>query len=260
MGRGRFPVRSLLAAIRFLTRLPVPAENLTEREIGRSAVLFPVVGLLIGGILLGLYRLFGLLFPAPVARLLVLVSLVAVSGAFHLDGLADTVDGLYGGRDREQALRIMRDPHIGAMGVVAIVAVLLLKTAALVSLSEAFFNKGILVMPVAGRGAMVAALMLPYARDEGLGRVFARHRSRTDPIVAAVLVFGLAIYALGPAGLWAVLGALAAAAGVLGIAWRRIRGVTGDVCGAVSEVAECAFLLALLASWAGGAHSAPVPY
>ena len=244
-------LRSLLAAVRFLTLLPVPGREITEREIGRSAVLFPVVGVLIGGILLGLYRFFGTVFPVPVARLLVLVSLVAVSGALHLDGLADTVDGLYGGRDREQALRIMRDPHIGAIGAVAIVAILLLKAAAVVSLPETVFGMGILVMPVAGRGAMVAALMLPYARDEGLGRVFARHRLRTDPVVAAVLVFGAAMYALGTAGLWAVLGSLAAGGGVAGIAWLRIRGVTGDVCGAVNEAAECAFLLVLLAASPG---------
>lgn len=248
-------MRSLLAAIRFLTRLPVPGGDLTEREIGRSAVFFPVVGMLVGGILLGLYRLFGLCFPVPVARVLVLVSLVAVSGALHLDGLADAVDGLYGGRDRDHALRIMRDPHIGAMGAVAIIAILLLKTAAVISLPEAFFRKGILVMPVAGRGAMVVALMLPYAREKGLGQAFARHRSRIDSVVAAVLVFGAAVYALGPAGLWALVGSLAAAGGVLGIAWRRIRGVTGDVCGAVNEAAECAFLLVLL-----GVSPAPLPF
>lgn len=247
-------MRSLLAAVRFLTLLPVPAGDLTEQEIGRSAVLFPVVGALLGGILLCLYRLFGLVFPVPVARLLVVVSLVAISGAIHLDGLADAVDGLYGGKDRDQALRIMRDPHIGAMGAVAVVLLLLLKSAAVLSLSEAFFRKGILVMPVVGRGAMVAAFLLPYARDDGLGRAFARHRSRTDPFVAAALVFGAAVYAFGTAGLWVLLGSLAAAGGVLGIAWRRIRGVTGDVCGAVNEVAECAFLLVLLA-----ASSSPLP-
>lgn len=241
------PMRSLLAAIRFLTRLPVPAGNLTEQDIGRSAVFFPVVGLLIGGILLGFYRFFSLIFPVPVARLLVLMSLVAISGAFHLDGLADTVDGFYGGKDREEVLRIMRDPHVGAMGAVAIVTILLLKTAAVVSLSEAFFRKGILIMPAVGRGATVVALMFPYARDGGLGWLFAQHRSRLDPVAAAVLVSGAAIYAFGPEGVWAVLGSLAAAGGVLGLAWRRIRGVTGDVCGAVNEAAECAFLLALLA-------------
>lgn len=247
MSSGRFPPRSLLAAVRFLTCIPVPSGGVTEREIGRSAVFFPVVGALIGAILLGLYCLFDLVFPAPVARVLVLASLVGISGAIHLDGLADAADGLYGGRDRDHALRIMRDPHVGAMGVVAVLTNLLLKTAAAVSLSEAAFRQGVLVMPVAGRVAMVLALMFPYARDEGLGLVFARHRQRTDSLAAAVLAFGAALYALGPAGFWALLGSLAAAAGVLGIAWSRIRGVTGDVLGAVNETAECAFLLVLLA-------------
>ncbi|MGA6993042.1 MAG: adenosylcobinamide-GDP ribazoletransferase [Candidatus Deferrimicrobiaceae bacterium] len=247
MGRERFPVKSPFAAIRFLTRIRVPVGGLTEREIGRSAAFFPVVGLLIGGLLLGLYRLFGLFFPVPVARILVLTSLVAVSGAFHLDGLADAVDGLYGGRDRDDALRIMRDPHIGAMGATAVVMVLLLKTAAAVSLSEEAFRGGLLVMPVAGRGAMVAALLLPYARDEGLGLAFARHHSRADSVAAAIMILAAAFYFLGPAGLWALLGSLAAAGVVLWIAWHRIRGVTGDVCGAVNEVVECAFLMVLLA-------------
>jgi len=75
-----------------------------------------------------------------------------------------------------------------------------------------------------------------------------------------VLMSGAALVALGPAGLAALLGSLTAAGWLLLRSWRRIRGVTGDVCGAVCEVAECAFLLALLAAWTGGAHSAPVPY
>jgi adenosylcobinamide-GDP ribazoletransferase len=253
-------MRSFLAALQFLTCIPVSVSGLSEREIGRSAAFFPVVGVVVGAAMVGFYRLSLLALPRPAARILVLAALVAVSGAFHLDGLADSADGLYGATGREEALRIMKDPRTGPMGVVAIVIVLMLKAAAAVTLPEEAFRGGLLAMPVAGRGAMVLALALPSARPSGLTGLFARHRLRADPCVAVILMSGAALVALGPAGLAALLGSLTAAGWLLLRSWRRIRGVTGDVCGAVSEVAECAFLLALLAAWTGGAHSVPVPY
>jgi len=240
-------MKSLLVAVSFLTRIPVSVEAATEREIGRSALWFPIVGMLVGGILLGSYLVFHLIFPALVAKVLVLVVLILISGAFHLDGLADTIDALYGGKDREDALRIMKDPHVGAMGVIAIVAVLLLKTAAAVSLSEPCFRGALLTMPIVAHGAMVAALALPYARPSGLGKAFADHRSHWDIVLAALLTFGAAFALLKFSGVGALLIALGAAGLLVSLAWRKVRGITGDVCGAVNEVAEAGFLLALTA-------------
>lgn len=240
-------MRSFLIAAQFLTRVPIPLGAVTEREIGRSAIAFPIVGALAGGLLLGSYLLLGLVFPTPVARLLALVVLIVLSGAFHLDGLSDTVDGLYGGHDRESALRIMHDPHVGAMGVVAIVTILLVKAAALLSLSEEFVRGALLIMPIIGHGAMVVALALPAARPTGLGKVFAEHHSGRDLTVAVGVMTGATFGVLKVAGVCALAAALAASAVILGLAWQKIHGVTGDVCGAANEVAEGAFLLVLLA-------------
>lgn len=246
-------MRAMLVAVQFLTRIPIPLSDVTEREIGRSVVCFPLVGALVGGILLGAYLAATLAFPVLMARALVLFLWLRVSGAFHLDGLADTVDGLYAGRSREDVLRIMKDPHIGAMGAIAIGSVLLLKAAAAVALPEWAFRGAILAVPVAGHGAMVAALALPYAREAGLGRAFAEHRSWIDPVAALVISATAAFVVLKFAGALALAAGAAATAVLLIRVWRRIRGVTGDVCGAANEVAETAFLVALTAL-------APVPF
>lgn len=240
-------MRTLLVAVQFLTRIPVAVDNATEREIGRSALCFPLVGLLLGGILLGSYLAAELVFPPLVARVLAWVILILLSGAFHLDGLADAVDGLYGGRDREGALRIMKDPHIGAMGVIAIGLSLLLKATVGAVLPEPVFRAALLTLPLVGHSAMVAALGLPYAKAAGLGKVFADHRRSLDLVVAAVLAIAAAFGTLKFAGLGALLVATAFAAILLTIAWKKLRGVTGDVCGAVNEVAEIGYLLGLSA-------------
>jgi adenosylcobinamide-GDP ribazoletransferase len=240
-------MRTLLVAVQFLTRIPVPVAGASEREIGRSAACFPLVGLLIGGVLLGSYLLVGLVFPLVVARVLAWVVLILLSGAFHLDGLADSVDGLYGGKDRDDALRIMKDPHIGAMGVLAIGVCLLLKAAVGAVLPEPIFRAALVTMPVVGHSAMVAALGLPYARPAGLGKVFADHRATFDTVFATSLATGVAFGLLKYAGLGALLAAALSSATLLAVAWRKIRGVTGDVCGAVNEVAESGFLLGLSA-------------
>jgi cobalamin 5'-phosphate synthase/cobalamin synthase len=240
-------MRKLLVAVQFLTRIPVAVDDATEREIGRSALCFPFVGLLLGGILYGSYLGASFIFPTLVARILTWVILILLSGAFHLDGLADTVDGLYGGKDRDDALRIMKDPHIGAMGVIAIGVNLLLKAAVGAVLPEPVFRAALVTLPVVGHSAMVAALGLPYARAAGLGKVFADHRRTTDLVLAALLAITAAFGLLKFAGLGALLGATVCSAILLAIAWRKVRGVTGDICGAANEVAEIGYLLGLSA-------------
>ena len=238
-------MRSLLAAVQFLTRIPVPGLNPSPREIGRSAFWFPVVGLAVGGITLGAYLLSLRFFPAPIARLLPLLVQVLVSGAFHLDGLADTVDALYGGKDREGVLRIMKDPHLGAMGAITIALTLLLKAAVLLTLPEGAYRGALLTAPVLGHAAMVGALALPYARAEGLGKAFSEHRSALDLPLAVLLSVLLSFGALEIPGLQSLAAAAVAGSVPILMARRRIGGVTGDVCGAANEMAELGYLLAL---------------
>jgi adenosylcobinamide-GDP ribazoletransferase len=234
-------VKLFLAALRFLTVLPVPQRwgNDTE-NIARCLLFFPVVGLLIGTVSgIVAFGVSKILPPWPTSVVVVIV-LVAASGGLHLDGLSDTADGFFSARGREQILEIMRDSHIGAMGVVAIVCVLLLKVAALASVPGATLSRVVLLMPLAGRCALVVTMaVLPYARPEGgLGTLFYKSRPRLAVLWAIVVLAIASWFALRAAGL------VAAGASLLGVllfaayTYRKIGGATGDTLGAACEIAE----------------------
>jgi adenosylcobinamide-GDP ribazoletransferase len=243
-------VRRFFAALGFLTVLPVPEGwGGGERELSRCAPFFPVVGLLIGAVVaVGTWGL-GQVMPAWPASVLTVIALIGVSRGLHMDGLSDTADGFLSSRPRERILEIMRDSHVGAMGVMAIVCAVFLKVAALASLSGEVRWRAALLTPVAGRCALVVSMAaLPYARGtEGLGALFYRGRSRLDAVWAVLF--------LGLAG-WAAAGAAGLAASILSVVltllfavytYRKIGGATGDTLGAACELAEIVPALALCA-------------
>ncbi len=175
---------AILPAARFLTILPLPGgqEPLTERDVTRSAAAFVVVGLLQGLLLVAVELGASRLFPPDLALGMVLLTLALISGGFHLDGLADTFDGLAvksGGdqeRDRQRRLAVMKDSAIGVMGVLAIFFTLMLKFFALQGLAQSgdvVYYSSLLLMPTLGKWAMVIAMyrVVP-ARSDGLGRLF----------------------------------------------------------------------------------------
>jgi len=245
-------VRSLLATVRFLTILPTPGKCATTAEDFAGALWwFPVVGLGIGAMAAGLsWALWQVLPPLPAAVLLVL-AMTGISGALHMDGLADTADGFLSSRPKERILEIMKDSHIGAMGVIAIVGVLLLKVAALSHFVEPDRVWPVaLLMPLAGRCMMPPAIVLmPYARPEGgLGALFGGSRSPW-PAVWALVVLGGAGWLLAE-----VTGLVCLAAVVLMTLlfslWslRKIGGATGDTFGATCELCEVTIALTALAT------------
>ena len=245
-------MKPLLAAIRFLTVLPVPGTwGTDEVSLRRSVPCFPVVGLLIGGVAAGgAIGLCRVLPPLPTGVVLTIL-LAGASGALHLDGLADTADGLLSARPRDRMLEIMRDSHVGVMGVVAVVCVLGLKLATLGSLCADYLWRAALLTPLAGRTALVVGMaLLPYARpDGGLGTVFFARRPRIAA-VWAMLVLGAAGWGVaGPAGVAAAGASLIVAALLSGYVYRRIGGATGDTLGATCEIVELVPALTL-AVWA----------
>src|SRR5689334_16937225 len=159
------------AALEFLTRIrvrPGPAASLDT--VTGSQAWFPAIGLLIGGILVAIDRLASKSLPPASIDVLLVVALAAVTGALHLDGLADAADGLWGGHDVEGRLEIMRDVHAGTFGIVAIASVLALKWAGVAALPRGVRIETLLVAPCAARLAMLSAIAaFPYARHEGLG-------------------------------------------------------------------------------------------
>lgn len=237
-------VSGVRSALAFLTVLPVAARDGNPgRRLGRA--MFPAVGLLLGLAAWGSLWLGSLLAGPLFGAVAALATLALLTGGLHLDGLGDCADGLFAGGDRERRLEIMRDPRLGAFGVSALVLVLLADAALLQRLGLQAALPALAAAGAFSRLAMLAVLVaLPYVREDGLGRS-AAGGGPLDLALGAVLA--------APAFLldWrhAALGLLAAAlagAGVATLARRRIGGATGDVYGAVSELAQLAVLLAFL--------------
>ena len=246
------PARSLraaAAAVTFLTRIPVGRVVLDADDVGRGAALFPAVGAGIGALV-------GVIVVELDGELTVLLAAAAavtvealLTGAIHLDALADTADGL-GAGTRERALEIMRDPAIGSFGATALALDLLVKVSALAAVAAD--SRAILVVVAAfalGRAAPLAlSLALPYARPaSGTGRVLTERAARVSLAVGIALALGIAVAALGLRGLALAAGAGVACLVVGFVARRRLGGVTGDVLGASAELATTFALVAAVA-------------
>jgi adenosylcobinamide-GDP ribazoletransferase len=235
-------LRGVAGAVSFLTRVPVGRWiALDAADVARGGAFFPLVGAGIGVAIGGLaHVLVDPLTPALAAICGVAAGLL-LTGALHLDGLADTFDGL-GGWTRERALEIMRDHRIGTYGAAAVVVVLLAKTAAVAALTDEW-TQVVCACAAARVVPVLLSAVLPYARPGGgLGAVLG---SRVRAVVA--LAIGAAVcIALG--GLVALIVALGAAVACGAFAYRWLGGVTGDVLGAAAEVAEVAALVAAVAA------------
>lgn len=237
----------LRLAFRFLTRLPIDSADWQPGDLGRAAWAFPLVGVLIGllaGVVYAAGRGLGLT-PLIAAVAAVAASCIA-TGALHEDGLADMADGL-GGADRERRLAIMRDPHIGSYGTIALVLALIARVAAISYLSGTAAVLGALVLSAAaGRTALALPMaLLPAARADGLGAEAGK--PSWEWVAAAFGLVGLAFVLVGLKGVLALGLAFAAALLVGLLAWRKLGGQTGDVLGAAEQMAEIAALCALVA-------------
>jgi adenosylcobinamide-GDP ribazoletransferase len=236
-------MRGLIAAIAFLTRVPMPSRIWAKASKPPVQLpWYPVVGLLIGAVLSGLACLLSRESPL-LASALVLLVWVGITGGLHLDGLADSADAWVGGLgDRTRTLEIMKDPRSGPMGVTAIVAVLLLKFAALAGRPESI--AALWLAPLLGRGALTLAFMsTPYVRSGGMGSGLAD--APRGACMAALLLTVLLPLGFGMDGVRALV-----TAAVIFSFWRwsvmhRLKGMTGDTCGALTELIEVAVLVAL---------------
>lgn len=239
---------SPLPALEFLTTLRLHAVPVRSPEaVSRALWAFPIVGALIGLALFGVERGGRELAPDVAVAAVVVAVWIGLTGGLHLDGLADTADGLFGGRDREQRLSIMHDVRSGSWAVIALVVVLLLKFALVLSLLEEGRFAALVLAPVLARGVLVGTMgLFPYARPEGFGKALHARAAGAPTIVAGLLALGAAGLLLGAGALVLVPWTVGLAALVAWYAKRQLGGLTGDVDGALIEILEVGALLAIV--------------
>ena len=241
-------LRTFLFAWQFLTAVPLSrsTHDAKPEELAASMSWYPIVGCLLGAMLVAADMAMGQVFSSQVTNIILIILLVAVTRGLHQDGLADTVDGLAGGRTAQARLAIMKDGRIGAIGATGLFLALGLRYAGLNTMPEGEHIALLIGMPVVGRWAMVVgAFHVTYARSEGgLAQPFLAHLS-WQHLCAATITAGLALtLLLGP---WTALGCLLIGAILVRLStiWfhRMFGGVTGDLLGATNEVAEILFIV-----------------
>lgn len=254
-------------ALSFLTIIPVRIgldEGIQPQRMGVVMSLFPLVGLIIGLFLVFVYIPLVRLFPGELADALIIMIFIVITGALHLDGLADSVDGILGGWDADRRLAIMKDSRIGTFGVLSLLVVVGLKYLSFgeiggnVMTDDTFFEaylpvygscgeKAVVLflMPMVGRWSQtLSAGIYPYAREEpGTAWALVNNTHLRHSMAASVVPVLLAGLLLGGRGLiiTAVLaGLILVQASYVNV---RIGGLTGDTLGAINEITELLFLL-----------------
>jgi len=234
--------RPFFEAVNFLTIIPVPIQREGDQagDLVHIIPWFPAVGLLLGLLMYFLYWLLQNFLAVPICAVLTLMVWEIATGGLHLDGLADTVDGVAAGGGKEGILRAMRDGRLGVFAVAAIVLVLLAKFSAISSLS----TERLVLAPVLGRWAMmVLARTSPPARAEGIGKAFVPFRNDKGMVISTAGVLAVAVFLEGFSALITV-GAVALLVwGISRFFLAKIGGITGDVFGFTCEVTEVLALI-----------------
>lgn len=238
---------SFVSAIQFLTVIPCGRR---QKFDARAALpFFPLSGLLIGLLLAGAHTLSALLWPGAVVAVLDVVVLAVLTGALHLDGLADTADGLYGHRTPEQALAIMKDSRIGAMGMVTVVCCLAVKWAGMAHLAGNV-HIWLLLVPAYSRSAVLLGIKsLPYGRPGGgTGQAFFQAQIQIKDFWGLAPLLGISIFAG-----WGFVGLNLGFAIIVSVIlfWyrKKINGITGDMLGAMIELTEAGLFVIAAAPW-----------
>ena len=233
-----------LAALQFLTTLPTPwRHKIGPGDAARSTGFFPLVGIIIGFILFGLSLALGMLLPSTLVNILLIVSLVVITGGSHLDGFIDTCDGIGGHKTPEERWQVMHDSRVGGFGIIGVCCLLLAKYVALNSIPNDLLMTTLILMPVVSRWTMVYAIFAyPYARPSGLGKAFKQETSGRRLAMATVIALAIAIGLARLAGLVLMLGTWVMVIAMATYLKRRFAGLTGDNYGAINEAAEVCIL------------------
>ena len=241
----QIPRLKLLPAIQFLTVIPIK-RGFTVEEAGYSTAFFPVVGLVIGVLLAVLYYFINMILPHSVAMVLVIVALVVVTGAMHMDGFIDSCDGLAGHRSVSERLRIMKDSRVGGLGAIGGALLLLVKFVTLNSIPREWIVVTLILMPVVSRWMMVYAVYTyEYVRPQGMGQAFKDGVGWLQLTVATIIT--LVVAAILFVKVWLVILLAAVLLATLTALFLRgkLKGLTGDSYGAINEIVELGVLLTI---------------
>ncbi len=247
-------MRLYIIALQFLTIIPLPfTVRCEERDLGRSMTFFPAVGLTLGLLLMGMNFLLTPLFPRSVTDLLLLALLAGLTGALHLDGLADVFDGLAARGGRERFLDVMKDSRCGPVGAAALAFFLLLKYEALLAVPDQQKWGALLLFPLLGRYAQVqCTVKATRARNDGLGSTFIGGAGTLQLLAALAMTVGLSVFLFGVNGLWLCGGTSLLTWLLRRWAHRRLGGICGDIIGFTCELTETAALLLMVALYRQG--------
>lgn len=247
-------MKHFITGLEFLTRIHLSKQSQWSPEsFGRSVKFFPLIGGILGILLVMINHFFteylpftGFYMPPHVLTTLLIVANIILTGGLHCDGLMDTMDGIFSGRSRERMLEIMKDSRIGANGVMAFVLLIILKWSLIMDISPLSLPSALLIMPVLGRFAMVMGITIfPYARPDGIGKAFAEYAGKYTLYIGLFLTLLVII----PVGKQAILSlAIVSICAMLFARYvtKLLGGLTGDIYGAMSELAEIMVLLVFL--------------
>ncbi|MGV8058795.1 MAG: adenosylcobinamide-GDP ribazoletransferase [Smithellaceae bacterium] len=234
-------IKRILNAIRFLTILPLPDKGHIEPiDLGKSMAYFPLVGIFIGLVLV-CTNLILIKLVSPLLAAVLLVTLWAYfTGALHFEGFVDAVDGFSASQDKEKILNVMKDHHCGAKGVIALVFLIILKIALLGDIPDSMRLYSLILVPAIGRWVMVcAAFLCPYAREtQGLGKAFVENVGTGEVVIASVILIAAGISLLWIKFIVLMIPVLIFAVLSFVYVKKKINGITGDVLGAMNELAE----------------------
>lgn len=233
-------MRNLISALQFITILPLGKAEAFEPP--KMIPYFPLVGILLGLPVALFDTLVAGFWTPQVVALLDVLLLAVLTGAFHLDGLADTADGLFSPRTRDQALEIMKDSRIGVMGLVAILFGLALKWGGIANL-EAHRTILLIMIPAYARaGILFGMRYLPYGRPDGTGRPFFKEKLSIKSFWGLILPVGLSMI-IGLKAIWLSLAFAVIIASILFFYKKRMGCITGDMLGAMTEITEAGLFL-----------------
>jgi|SRR3989339_358229 len=237
-------INYLFSAISFLTIIPVPKKY--RQGIKHILPFFPVVGLFIGGILVLIKFGCSFVFYKIVVDLLIITVTIIINGGLHLDGLADSLDGLYAGKNKDEILEVMNDSHIGTMGVIGIALVILSKFVLLNNIDTALFNSSLILFPVLGRWAMVLSMGISKpAKETGLGNYFLSNISKKDFVISGIITFLITTFVFQFKGIIIFLFISVFSYIFTKYVKKKINGITGDTLGAINEISEVLVLILL---------------